>query len=105
MAKKRHILREFDDNLECYSRFSEKLRELLGEIVATTSIQVHSITARTKARGSLEKKLSSRATTYSTIGDVTDICGVRVITYFEDDVDKVATAIEREFEIDEENSV
>lgn len=105
MAKRRNILREYDDRAESYSNFTEKLRGLVGEIIATTGIQVHSITARTKARASLEKKLRSRGAKYSNIADITDICGIRVITYFEDDVDKVASAIESEFDIDQENSV
>ena len=105
MAKKPNILREFDDKLECYSQFTEKLRDLLGEIISASGIQVHSITGRTKAKGSLEKKVRSRTAEYSDLSSVTDICGIRVITYFEDDVDKVANAIEEEFDIDEENSV
>ncbi|MGG0669859.1 hypothetical protein ABE073_15195 [Lederbergia citrisecunda] len=37
--------------------------------------------------------------------DITDTVGVRVITYFNDDVDKIAKVIEREFEVDRENSI
>jgi putative GTP pyrophosphokinase len=42
---------------------------------------------------------------YIALDDVTDLVGVRIITYFLDDVDRVADLIEAEFSIDEVNSV
>ena len=36
--------------------------------------------------------------------DVTDLVGIRVITYFADDVNAIAQVIENEFEIDSQNS-
>jgi putative GTP pyrophosphokinase len=37
--------------------------------------------------------------------EITDLAGIRVITYFSEDVDRVASVIEREFNIDPENSI
>lgn len=37
--------------------------------------------------------------------DITDIIGCRIITYFADDVDKIAFIIEKEFDVDKDNSV
>ena len=105
MAKRNDILREFDNGSECFSQFTERLRSLISEIIASTGIEVHSIAGRTKARSSLARKLTRREVRYANIGDITDICGIRIITYFEDDVDKVASAIESEFDIDADNSV
>ena len=42
---------------------------------------------------------------YNSLADLTDILGLRVITFYIDDVDKVASAVERLFEIDWENTV
>ncbi|WP_242785636.1 GTP pyrophosphokinase [Bacillus cereus] len=50
-------------------------------------------------------KVEKGGNKYSTLNDITDISGIRVITYFSDDVDKVASMIQNEFEIDETNSV
>ena len=36
--------------------------------------------------------------------DITDICGIRLITFFEDEVDAVGAVIKREFTIDQRNS-
>lgn len=105
MAKRPDVMRQFDENAECFSSYTLKLQGLVGEILANTKLQVHSITGRTKDRASLLRKLSGGSGKYDDLSKVTDICGVRVITYFESDVDKVASAIEAEFDIDSDNSV
>jgi ppGpp synthetase/RelA/SpoT-type nucleotidyltranferase len=66
---------------------------------------VHQVTARVKSRSSLERKLSEKPNKYKQLTDITDISGFRVIVYFEDDVDRVAEVIEREFQVDLENTV
>lgn len=40
---------------------------------------------------------------YRSIADLTDLLGVRIITYFPDQVDDVAAIIEREFDMAYEN--
>ena len=42
---------------------------------------------------------------YATATDITDLLGVRVITFYSDDVDKIAAMAENLFRIDRENSV
>ena len=50
-------------------------------------------------------KLELKGHKYNSLSDITDILGLRVITFYLDDVDKVASAVERLFTIDWENSV
>ena len=68
-------------------------------------ISVHYISTRTKTRASLSKKIDFKKDKYNNFSDITDICGIRVITYLESDVNKVAELIEKEFQIDNENSI
>jgi putative GTP pyrophosphokinase len=75
------------------------LRELLG----AEAISTLSITHRVKTRESALKKLATKNLT--SIEQMTDVVGLRVITYLRDEVDEVAKIVEREFTIDEENSV
>src|SRR5439155_26105785 len=42
---------------------------------------------------------------YATLNDLTDICGLRIITHFTSEVDDISTVLEREFDIDRANSV
>lgn len=74
------------------------------DLLKAKSINFHQITSRLKTRNSLSKKLS-RKQNYKNISDITDIIGCRIITYFEDEVDKIATIIENEFDVDIDNSV
>lgn len=39
------------------------------------------------------------------MSEITDIAGLRIITYFEDEVNKIAELISKEFEIDKKNSI
>jgi ppGpp synthetase/RelA/SpoT-type nucleotidyltranferase len=73
--------------------------------VAEQGVSLHSVTHRVKGEASLAKKLSGPGHSYQALTDVTDLAGVRVTTYFHDHVDLVASAVEREFAVDQKNSV
>lgn len=97
----KNILHEFDRNQEIYSMWSQKLQLLVKEVLEAKQIQVHSISGRVKDRGSLERKIENKPNKYyESLADITDVAGVRVITYFADDVDRVANAIKEEFDVD-----
>lgn len=54
---------------------------------------------------SLFEKLNRPGKAYQELGDVTDLVGLRIITYLPEDVDGVAQIIEDEFAIDRVNSI
>ena len=99
------ILREYDDVRDRYQEFARRLCDLVTQLLAASSVRPHSVTYRLKARDSLDRKLKGSPTKYGSLADITDICGLRVVTYFEDDVDAVSEIIEREFQVDFSNSV
>jgi putative GTP pyrophosphokinase len=99
------ILREYDQVRVKYKQLAEKLQGLLTALLFENDLRVHSVTSRLKDRGSLEAKLQNSQTEYSTLDEVTDLSGIRVITYFSKDVDKVGDIIKREFSIDSANTV
>ena len=78
---------------------------LVETLLAREGIVVHAITSRVKAKESLERKVSVPGRGYRVLSDVTDVCGVRITTYFQDDVDRVASVIAREFDVDPEHSI
>lgn len=99
------ILGEFDQNESLYDAFTKKVEQLISEILYENKIHIHSITSRVKERSSLQNKIEKNDSKYSSLSDITDISGIRITTYFEDDVDKISKLIESEFDIDEKNSV
>ncbi len=78
---------------------------IISEVLRDNGIQVHSITYRVKDFKSVSRKVNINPEKYSSLEKLTDMLGVRIITYFPYDVDKVATALEKEFRIDRQNSV
>jgi len=99
------ILAAYDRDASVYGAFAHSLRGLVANILEADSIAVHSVTCRLKHRASLADKLTRSGAKYERLTDITDICGVRIITYFEDSVDRIAELIEREFAVDRANSI
>ena len=78
-----------------------KLRDFFCE----AGIIVAAVESRVKTESSLAGKLELKGAKYGSVFDITDTLGLRVITFYNDDVDKIAAVVERLFEIDWENSV
>ena len=77
--------------------------DLIQRLLYEASIRPHSVTSRVKSRESAIRKIESKNAGYS-LANMTDILGVRITTYFQDEVDTIASLIEDQFEIDRENS-
>ena len=105
MADTNDILKEYDKQCKLYENFASKVKTLVEELVANENIIYNSITSRIKTRASLEDKITRKNNKYKTLGNITDIAGVRVITYYSDDVDRVAKIIEQNFNVDKKNSI
>jgi GTP pyrophosphokinase len=101
----RSILGEYDERAPLYAEFASTVHALLAACLERRRIKVHSVSFRVKKRNSLAGKLAGAGYRYAHIEDVTDIVGVRVVTYFADEVDDIARLIEEEFAVDWANSV
>ena len=99
------ILEESREHLPQLREEAFKIREQLQATLDQAGLVVAGIEQRVKSERSLIGKLELKGGKYQQLGDLTDIIGLRVITFYIDDVDKVATAIERLYTIDWENSV
>ena len=99
------ILEEYRSKLPVFEDISARATKDIKEMLASAGIIVAAVESRVKTESSLAGKLELKGSKYSSISDITDIVGLRVITFYIDDVDKVASLIERLFEIDWENSV
>ncbi|MGO9096332.1 MAG: GTP pyrophosphokinase family protein [Bryobacteraceae bacterium] len=97
------VLEEYDRKADLNSAFVSEMQRLVSDLLLAGGTPIQAVTSRLKTRASLAEKLG-RGDCRS-LDDVTDLCGIRITTYFSDDVDRVAQAIEREFEIDRANSI
>jgi len=99
------ILQEYRDQRPFFEKRQATVPEQIRTVFAETGIVVASIESRIKSEESLAGKLELKGTKYATLKDITDIFGVRIITFYVDDVDKVASVVDRLFDVDWENSV
>ena len=99
------ILQEYRDNLPLLNKTADEVRASLRKAMDDAGLIIAALECRVKTEHSLAGKLELKGSKYASLGDLTDIIGLRVITFYIDDVDKVASAVERLFTVDWENSV
>lgn len=104
-SKLDNLLKEYNTSKEDYKACGFKIQQLLIDLLNSNNIKFHEVNYRVKNELSLTKKFYLKNKKYNKLEDMTDIIGVRVITYYTDDIDKVAQVIEDNFDIDEENSI
>jgi putative GTP pyrophosphokinase len=99
------ILKDYDSNKVLFNDCESKLLFILKECLHSEGVLVHNISVRVKERDRLEEKIIRKNFKYKSIEEITDVVGARIVTMFSSDVDRVANIVEKEFEIDRENSV
>ena len=99
------LLAQYRSLLPLCKELDRVIPEKLKDFFAEAGIIVAAVEHRIKEEGSLAGKLKLKGGKYRDIFDITDLVGIRVITFYIDDVDKVASVLERLFEIDWENSI
>jgi ppGpp synthetase/RelA/SpoT-type nucleotidyltranferase len=80
------------------SDYADFVKEEVAHIVESSGVESHLVDTRVKGVDSLRRKLRQKR--YSNFAlEASDVIGVRVITYYDDGVDKVAEALKRELRI------
>ena len=99
------ILEEYRQQRPVFDKMQETIPAQVRALLEEAGIVVASVESRVKEEKSLAGKLELKGAKYASLADITDIFGMRIITFYIDDVDKVASAVDRLFEVDWENSV
>jgi putative GTP pyrophosphokinase len=92
-----------EPNYEEYKQFEKAFLNLVLSLIETSKIKTHTVSSRTKNIDSIIEKIERKG--YKNSNQLTDICGIRIITYFTEDIERIASLIEKEFQIDTINSV
>lgn len=99
------LLAEYREIRDCLEKLKELMETLLPDVIARSGIEIGAFQSRIKTEESLAGKLQRKGQKYRSIFDITDLFGVRIITFYSDEVDKIAALVENLLEIDRENSV
>ena len=99
------LLQQYRNLLPVYTQMADVIPERLKGFIDEAGFLVAALEHRVKTEASLAGKLQKKGGKYRDIFDITDLVGIRVITFYIDDVDKVASILERLFEIDWANSI
>lgn len=99
------ILEEYRDMLPVFEKMKQIVVGALEKAICDNGIYITALESRIKQEKSLAGKLEIKGSKYSFLSDITDILGTRIITFYSDEVDKVAALVDRLFDIDWANSV
>ena len=99
------LLQQYRELLPTLEQLSKEAYELLRRALHEQGIYITAMEHRVKTEKSLAGKLELKGAKYKSIDDITDLVGLRVITFYTDEVDKVAAIAKRVFDIDWQESV
>jgi len=97
--------RAYSTTVRELNEFGVLLCDMIGRLLTSESLNYHSITHRVKTEQSAIKKLAAKPQNYRQINDLKDLLGLRIITYFADEVDRIAEIVTTEFAVDQLSSV
>lgn len=92
----------YSSKKDLYSSFTNVIEALIETILRESNVFYHSVSGRVKTENSFLEKTKRKE--YSSPEQMTDISGVRIITYTTAEIPKACKIIEREFDVDVRNS-
>ena len=96
--------KQYQEKRQLYETFALRLQELLKELTQSANIPCDKIVYRVKTLKSFLEKIERKAY-HKPFEQIKDIAGVRVVTYYLDDVERVRQLIYQEFTVDDQHSV
>jgi GTP pyrophosphokinase len=100
-----HWVEEFEDNMQDYEIFIFHLQQKVEKILKENNIFYVKTEARVKTLDSFKRKLEIKKQKYQNpLEDMTDILGIRIITYYREDLDAILKLLKENFKIDYKNS-
>ncbi len=103
-GKQREWVEAFRSQQPLYHAFGQCMQRVLTTLLSERNIPINAITYRVKDPDALAEKLTRPGKDYEHLTEVTDLLGLRVVTNFADDVDRVVRVIDRHLDVDLDHS-
>lgn len=91
------VMADFDSQRDHLADLSNATERLIQTILKEENIPVQSVQARVKRREKLRAKYCKSDKDYKSLGDIHDVVGLRIITYYSDKLDQIAQIVGQEF--------
>ena len=98
-------LLEYDTEIDNYRKLEPIVISVLEDKLREAGIRPMQIAHRVKTRESVAGKMERKPDKYTSLRKMTDLLGIRIICYFNDQVDQIADLIRQCLVIDLKNSV
>ncbi len=99
------LLEQYRSQQHLFMKLKTVVQKKLEELVEQNKIVINSMEFRIKEEASFVGKLLRKGSKYQSLFDITDVFGARIITFYNEDVDRIAAITETQFTIDWPNSV
>ncbi|MEI7218792.1 hypothetical protein WCT79_17460 [Pectobacterium carotovorum] len=90
------FLDKYDSEFPRYDMLRKQLESVILTLLESESIELFTIEGRVKTKNSIASKISRKAY-INPLDEIEDLCGIRVICYYESDLDKIESIIRNEF--------
>jgi putative GTP pyrophosphokinase len=106
-ANSSKLIADYETERERYIAFTKSLRQLFRDLLASSKVEVLPIEGRTKTRKSFAEKIKreDKVGKYSELSEITDLSGIRIIAYLQEDCKRICDIIRSNFLVDDENSI
>ncbi len=96
------IIKQYHDNQSIYQALKDDIEDILTHILEKNNFRISNIAIRIKSEDALKKKIIYK-NKYQDISEITDIVACRIITLFENDIDRIFECIKENFDVVEYN--
>ena len=96
---KEQIIKDFEERIDLYHNLEEIAVMLVEAEMMRKHFFLMDIAHRVKTRSAVEGKLEKYRDRFKSITDITDLVGLRIICYFQDDVDRIAECLTELFNV------
>ncbi|NUY82707.1 hypothetical protein HUK80_17525 [Flavobacterium sp. MAH-1] len=92
-------IKDYKDGIPLYERLGKNVSESIQILLDSSNIKMLSVIYRVKEVESFVEKIERKG--YEHPNEVEDVCGVRIICYYQKDVNRIIEILEKEFDVHE----